>query len=288
MKNHLLAEVLIKLKLLKFLNLVFSFKINGKRFKFPIINLIGFQNLRELKKGRETHLDKIIAEIFLKKTGAFIDVGVNIGQTLFKVKSIDLSRDYFGFDPSPSCCFYVKKIIKINSFENSHIIPVGLYNSLAILKLFTKYGDDDPHASVIDGYREKSFYNAEQYTLLCEGDFLLKELKINSISIIKIDVEGAELEVIEGLKNSIVQYKPFIICEILAIKDKDEMAHHKKNRVNRLEKILKNENYLIGRIYKNNKIVILDEIDLYSKPVESTFDYLFVPQAMNKFFELFL
>jgi hypothetical protein len=62
-KKHLLAELLIKLRLLKFLNLNFSVQMNGKKFKFPVINLLGFQNLRELKKGRESYLDEIIAVV---------------------------------------------------------------------------------------------------------------------------------------------------------------------------------------------------------------------------------
>ena len=35
------------------------------------------------------------------------------------------------------------------------------------------------------------------------------------ISFVKIDAEGSELEVIEGMKKSIQKYKPIIVCEVL-------------------------------------------------------------------------
>ncbi|PZV23556.1 MAG: hypothetical protein DCF12_18800 [Snowella sp.] len=279
-KKHLLAELLIKLRLLKFLNLNFPVQINGKKFKFPVINLLGFQNLRELKKGRESYLDEIITSILKKRKGSFIDVGVNIAQTLLKVKAIDLNQDYIGFEPNPSSCFYTSKVINLNNFQNCKLIPVGLYNKVTLLKLFIKYGEDDAHASLVDGFRDKSFYRSEmeKYVVVFPGDYLLKELNMDSVSIIKIDVEGAEIEVIEGLVDSISKYKPFIICEILAADQGNNMEQNQINRINLLENILKEKGYLISRIYENNKLVILKEFDKYSScPENATFDYLFIP-----------
>jgi FkbM family methyltransferase len=279
MKKHLLAESLIKLRLLKFLNINFCVQMNGEKFIFPVINLLGFQNLRELRKGRESYLDEIIMSIFKKKNGYFIDVGVNIAQTLLKVKAIDLNREYIGFEPNPSSCFYANKVINLNNFQDCKIIPVGLYNKISLLKLFIRYGDDDAHASLVDGFRDKSFYRSEmeKYVVVFPGDYLLKELNIDSVSIIKIDVEGAEMEVIEGLVASISKYKPFIICEVLAIDKENNIEQDQINRINLLENILKEKGYLISRIYEDNKLVILKEFDKYSWPENATFDYLFIP-----------
>ena len=43
---------------------------------------------------------KIVLPIENKK---FIDVGVNIGQTLLKLKSVSSEIDYIGFEPNPIC-----------------------------------------------------------------------------------------------------------------------------------------------------------------------------------------
>jgi FkbM family methyltransferase len=278
-KKHLLAELLIKLRLLKFLNLNFTVQLNGKKFKFPVINLLGFQNLRELKKGRESYLDEIITSILKKRRGSFIDVGVNIAQTLLKVKAIDLHQEYIGFEPNPSSCFYTSKVINLNNFQNCKIIPVGLYNKISLLKLFMRYGEDDAHASLVDGFRDKSFYRSEmeKYVVVFPGDYLLKELNIDLVSIIKIDVEGAEIEVIEGFVDSMSKYRPFIICEVLAADKENNIEQDQINRINLLENILKEKGYLISRIYEDNKLVMLKEFDKYSWPKNATFDYLLIP-----------
>ena len=222
---------------------------------------------------------RYIASILKKRNGSFIDVGVNIAQTLLKVKAIDLHQEYIGFEPNPSSCFYTSKIINLNSFQNCKIIPVGLYNTISLLKLFIRYGEDDAHASLVDGFRDKSFYRSEmeKYVVVFPGDYLLKELNIDSVSIIKIDVEGAEIEVIEVLVDSISKYKPFIICEILTADKENNIERDQINKINLLEGILKEKGYLISRIYEDNKLVILKKFDKYSCPENATFDYLFIP-----------
>ena len=41
----------------------------------------------------------------------FIDVGVNVGQTLLKLKSISSEINYLGFEPNPNCVNYLKNLI---------------------------------------------------------------------------------------------------------------------------------------------------------------------------------
>jgi hypothetical protein len=45
-------------------------------------------------------------------------------------------------------------------------------------------------------------------------DDLVKKLNMNSIDIVKIDVEGAELYVLQGFEESIKKFKPRIIIEV--------------------------------------------------------------------------
>jgi hypothetical protein len=47
----------------------------------------------------ESYLDDIYLTILSKTKGAVIDVGVNVGQTLLKILSIDKNRLYYGFEP---------------------------------------------------------------------------------------------------------------------------------------------------------------------------------------------
>ena len=49
------------------------------------------------------------------------------------------------------------------------------------------------------------------------GDDLLRTLAPNRISFIKIDVEGAELEVLQGLAKTLAEHRPIVLCEIVMV-----------------------------------------------------------------------
>ena len=102
-KSLIIAKVLRKLTILRrgwlrSFNFYLKIKINNTVFKIPIIKNISWNNLFEKEPWMTELLEKLLPVI----EGCFIDVGVNVGQTLFKVKSADKTRDYIGFEVKPS------------------------------------------------------------------------------------------------------------------------------------------------------------------------------------------
>jgi hypothetical protein len=55
------------------------------------------------------------------------------------------------------------------------------------------------------------------------GDSLINLLKVEEISAIKIDVEGAELMVLKGMEKSIEKYRPYLYIEILFTKNQEDI-----------------------------------------------------------------
>ena len=75
----------------------------------------------------------------------------------------------------------------------------------------------------------------------------LDNIKIeeNFIDLIKIDVEGHELRVLQGAKETLQKYKPAIFIEILEHSDNQKETHeYLTNMGYRLEKQLPHCNYL--------------------------------------------
>ncbi len=77
----------------------------------------------------------LLSELLPQQRGAFFDVGVNLGQTLVKLKAVDPERDYVGFEPNPVCAWYSQELIKANGFRNCELLPVGLFNEDNLLTL---------------------------------------------------------------------------------------------------------------------------------------------------------
>jgi FkbM family methyltransferase len=276
-----LVKIANKLGLLEFINFQYRLKMQDTALIIPVIKKIGLGNI-DFNQSHQPFLDGVIKKILDIKNGTFIDVGVNIGQTLLKVKSIDLKNGYLGFEPNPVCCFYVNELIKINQFKDCKVIPVGLSDKSSLLKIFMK-GSEDTAASLVEGFREEAFYSLQNYVPVFEGDSLLVSLNLDSISVIKIDVEGAELEVIKGLYHSLFKYQPYILCEILPVYDTStERGQFRKQRQDLLVKILAEIGYKIFRLLHDGKIVSIEQIESHSDL--SLCDYVFIPEKQVEIF----
>ena len=59
-----------------------------------------------MRRHHEPWMLQNLVQIAEQAEGTFVDVGVNLGQTLLAVKSIGEDWDYLGFEPNPCCLFY--------------------------------------------------------------------------------------------------------------------------------------------------------------------------------------
>ena len=272
-----MSRLLHKCSLLRYKKIT----INNKKIIIPLIQGIGFANLFRT----ELFMNAIIQKISEIKKGAFVDVGVNLGQTLIELKSLDFYQTYYGFEPNPMCYHYTRELIKLNNFPNSTIFPVGLSNKNYVALLFYN-SDVDSSGSIIEGFRDPRSYSSSMYVPIFNGDRVLTKFNIGFVSTIKIDVEGGELEVIQGLNNTISGCKPFIICEILPIYDENsEIGRFRKSRQNKLQKLLDKNEYKIFRILNDGHLLPLDVFETHSDL--SLSNYVFVPKCSVEQFSAF-
>ncbi|MCB0397543.1 MAG: FkbM family methyltransferase [Flavobacteriales bacterium] len=198
----------------------------------------------------------------MSKEKVFLDVGINLGQTLIKVKAVHQAIHYIGFEPNPQCVCYTNEVIKANAFGNTEIFPVGIGEQSTILKLnLFSDSDHDSAASVVEDFRGPERVKKSINVPIFSGS----DLPINTdseIGIIKIDVEGAELEVLKGLKDQIDADRPFVMIEILPVYNRKNQQ--RLERQNEIQKLLSQWDYSIFRVIKSDdKFIDLIEIDSF-------------------------
>ena len=272
--NNFLPRLLNKTGILKRINLFSKIVINNKVFYIPIIKKVGFNNLFMT----EIWMVQVLKRFLKLKKGAFIDIGVNVGQTLIKLRSVDKDREYIGFEPNPSCVFYIEELIKKNNFKNTSVIPVGISDKDEVLPLniYSENNLTDSAASIIEDFRTQKIHKK-----IFVPVFSAKTIHnvFSNIGFIKIDVEGAELEVIESFKDVLSRDRPFVFIEILP---SYEISN--KTRIDRSDKIvsiISELEYDIYRIIKKpddslNEIIKIKEISVHSNL--NLCDYIFVPK----------
>jgi len=224
-------------------------------------------NQLTLHDRHESWLDSVYRAALRAKDGTFIDVGANSGQTLVKILSFDKSRQYLGFEPQLDCCFFIEQFIRQNDLRSHVILPVGLSNKTGVIDLLKRTNEADSTASTTQGFRPDDFYSFTQSIFVAKGDDVLAAIKPDRISTVKIDVEGGELEVIEGLQQTLRENAPFVFFEVLnhflvvtgqAIDP--ETVEFREARIRLMEGMLRDIGYAIFNIRPEDRMKEISKI----------------------------
>lgn len=206
--KHFAARALRRLRLYDRLNWTSRDTVRERSFAIPVTGGIA-------SAVSEPWMVDLIAELMASRAGGFVDVGVNLGQTLIKVAAVAPGRDYVGFEPNPACVAYVEKLIAANALAGFRLVPVGVGEATGLLTLYLYGGATiDPAASIVADFRPGEPIRGEKIVPVFGYDDL-KRLLPESIALLKIDVEGYELEVLRALRPAIEASRPNVLIEVL-------------------------------------------------------------------------
>lgn len=187
-------------------------RIGGLAYVLP-----GLMRCRlSLEGDREPWLDAAFAFALGRSRGAFLDIGTNRGQSLGKKLAIAPYRPYIAFEPQTICAEALRIFVARIRLRNHRIAPVGLADTDGLRTIWFREGKEaDAAASIVEGYRPADFYARTETIAVLRGDSAVQNLKTDPISTIKIDVEGAEPEVLAGLRKTIREHRLTMIFEVL-------------------------------------------------------------------------
>lgn len=231
-------------------NLTVRSSVNNKKVLVPLKGQMGYENVF-LRESWFSDISNFLLLDFTSRS-IFVDVGVNVGQTILKIKTIKPDVNYIGFEPNAACVYYAHELVKINQFTNVSIIPVGLGSESGLFKL---YADNiyASGASIIENFRRGGKKIEFEYNInVLKGDDVLSNVD-GDVKLIKIDVEGFESDVIQGLTSIISSHKPVIICEVLPVYSDNNTA--RLSRQLKLESLLREHNYKMFQIIETNSSI---------------------------------
>lgn len=142
---------------------------------------------------------------FLKPGGIFIDVGANKGDfSLVAAKLLDKTGKVIAFEPESKNCKWITKSININGYKNISLYKIALSDHNGEAKLYI--GKKSGWHTLISSQKNRNSdtIDVKVRTL----DSYLKEISFcEPIDMIKIDVEGAELQVLRGAYQTLFRNK---------------------------------------------------------------------------------
>lgn len=140
-----------------------------------------------------------------------VDVGANIGWYTINLGKLKNVEKVFAFEPIPYTFEYLKRHVSLNEVSKAEIFNCGLSNEVGQREFF--WTTEETGSSSMANIRERSAIDVVK----CELDTLDNFMKDRNISVdfLKIDVEGAELFVLQGAIKSIKSGSPIIFAELL-------------------------------------------------------------------------
>jgi FkbM family methyltransferase len=254
-------------------NFAVSGRLAGRPLRVPLEFGSGWEHLRM----REVWLYHALQRVMAERRGAVVDVGVNVGHTLVKIKTADPEREYIGIEPNPQCLQYTRHLIDANGFQRCTLVPVAISNRSGLLKLLQN-SDVDPSATIVEGFREPTRYERSTIVPVLPGDEVMDTLNVGDIAAIKIDVEGGELDVIQGLERTLRRTEPHIFCEVLPVFDeRSEMGRFRLRRQTTLRAVLGDLGYAIFRADADQTMRPVDDFGVHADMTLA--NYMFVPRS---------
>ncbi len=154
----------------------------------------------------------LLVKRYLRRNLTTIDIGANVGiWTSFLANELGETSIIHAFEPNPGAIKFLKNLVRMNSLENIKLHELALSNSEGEVQLhLNNLEDADVYASMQPG-RTTNYIQVQSNTLDKSLQLLGSDLEIGFI---KIDVEGFELEVLQGSEKTLRRHKPDICLEV--------------------------------------------------------------------------
>jgi FkbM family methyltransferase len=148
-----------------------------------------------------------IIELLPNVGGVFIDIGANIG--IFSLNICRKASMVYAFEATQDTCELLSETIRENDIKNI-ILTLGAIHSddNKEIEIYSANSGDSGSNSIY--YGDRVLNTVKTMTI----DAFVKNNNISRIDIIKIDIEGNELNALKGAFESIKKFRPVIVCEI--------------------------------------------------------------------------
>ena len=202
-----------------------------------------FFNLLKKKKLTSSEKEYFILNKIIKKNENAIDVGANIGRYTFKLSSIVGNKGtVYSFEPVSKIYLIFISLIFLKDSKN--IIPLNL--ALSNKSKFIHVKAIETLKSKKNNFKFNTFTESKVSKNQSPNTYSLRldDLKFfKKISLVKIDCEGLELEVLEGAKNLLRKHKPNLLIEFTKGSLLIDFEHKHYGKQKKILNFLKNIGY---------------------------------------------
>lgn len=170
--------------------------------------------------------EEVTTKLFRKivrKGDTVLDLGANIGYfTLMAARAVGVEGKVYSFEPEPKNFEYLKKNIEVNEFAQATANQKAVSDQNGTTRLYICAYDSGHHTiNKYDGIeaiaRGRPFAKTAIDIETVRVDDFLSEHGVGRVDVIKMDVEGAEALVLNGMRETLLNNDVKVFLEFFPI-----------------------------------------------------------------------
>lgn len=177
----------------------------------------------------------------LKPDAVFYDIGANVGFfTVIGARLVGPHGTVYAFEPVPENAAYIRLNVRLNRFHNVTVVEKAISSSTGRSRLWL--AEYSGGAALTTASAPPDARKVIEIDLTSVDDLVFRE-KWRPPAVVKIDVEGAEIEVLQGMRHTLSKIRPVVLYEI-----DDEKPAPFQRKYGTCEKFLTDCGYWVERL----------------------------------------
>ena len=149
-----------------------------------------------------------VMKALLPPGGTFVDVGANFGTfSLLASRLVGENGRVIAIEPQARLAEMIRKSVQLSGATNCEVMQVACGGETSTLDLLVPSGDSG-RAGFYQGFSGRGKHSMEGVNVVT-----LDSLDLQSASLIKIDVEGSEIDVLDGAHETLSHFRPALLTE---------------------------------------------------------------------------
>lgn len=182
---------------------------------FIVVDLLDFETYQHTIPGIwNGSSEMILQDMLLNEGKVFLDIGANQG--IFSLHASKLAGQrgrVIAVEPQPRLAEALRGSKQVNQFGQLKVVEAAAGNRCGQTSFFIP-STSSGIGSIIKSHASQG-HRASCITVhMTSVDQIVEDTGLTEVDLIKVDVEGSEIEVFQGARNTLLNHKPFVWFEV--------------------------------------------------------------------------
>jgi FkbM family methyltransferase len=153
---------------------------------------------------------------FAARAGTVLDVGAHVGFYALLAAHANPKGRVFAFEPHPSVYERLIRNLSLNGVENVRCVQGACGARAGTATLYEVEGRGIPSGSTLEsGFMKREWGIRSRAVSVLMLDEFVAGADLGTVDLVKLDTEGTEPQVLEGMRDTLRRHRPLIFCEVL-------------------------------------------------------------------------